>query len=114
MVEKEEEVGVGRWVGGRRVVAVVQLVGVRVLVVRLPWVMDLWSEGGNIWAVGWWNRESVGIYLEHEGVRALVSLCQEGAGVEVSWGREVSWQQVEACVEVLSTEAGVRVVKVHL
>ena len=40
MVEKEEEVGAGRWVGGRRVVAVVQLVGMRVLVVRLPGVID--------------------------------------------------------------------------
>ena len=114
MVEKEEEVGAGRWVGGRRVVAVVHVVGVRVLVVRLPWVMDLRSEGENIWAVWWWKRESVGVYLEQEGERALASLCQEGAGVEVSWGREVSWQQVEACVEVFSTEAGVRVVKIHL
>ena len=76
--------------------------------------MDLRSEGENIWAVWWWKRESVGVYLEQEGERALVSLCQEGVGVEVSWGREVSWQQVEACVEVSSTEAGVSVVKVHL
>ena len=111
MVEKEEEVGAGRWVGGRRVVAVVHLVVVRVLVVRLPWVMNLQSEGENIWAVWWW---SVGVCLEQEGERTLVSLCQEGAGVEVSCGREVSWQQVEACVEVFSTVAGVRVVKVHL
>ena len=93
VVEKEEEVGAGRWVGGRRAVAVVQLVGVRVLVVQLPWVMDLRSEGVNSWAVWWWKRESVGVCLEQEGERALVSLCQEGAGVEVSWGREwVSWQ----------------------
>ena len=84
VVEKEEEVGAGWWVGGRRVVAVVQLVGVRVLVVRLLWVMDLRSEGVNIWAVWWWKRESVGVYLEQEGERALVSLCQEGIGVEVS------------------------------
>ena len=34
VVEKEGEVGAGRWEGGRRVVAVVQLVGVRVLVVQ--------------------------------------------------------------------------------
>ena len=33
VVEKEEVVGAGRWAGGRRVVAVVQLVEVRVLVV---------------------------------------------------------------------------------
>ena len=34
VVEKEEEVWAGRWVGRWRVVAVVHLVGVRVLVVR--------------------------------------------------------------------------------
>ena len=87
----EEVVGAGRWVGGRRVVAVVQLVGMRVLVVQLPWVMDLRSEGVNSWAVWWWKRESVGVYLEQEGERAL-----------------------EVYVEVFLTRAGVRVVKVHL
>ena len=47
--EKEVKIGAGRWVEGRRVVAAVQLVGVRVLVVRSLWVTDLGCV--NVWAV---------------------------------------------------------------
>ena len=42
MGEKEGKIGAGGWVEGRRVVAAVQLVGVRILVVRSFWVTDLW------------------------------------------------------------------------
>ena len=41
MGEKEAKIGAGGWVEGRRVVAAVQLVGVRVLVVRSLWVTGL-------------------------------------------------------------------------
>ena len=39
--EKEVKIGVGGWVEGRRVVAAVQLVGVRVCVVQSLWMTDL-------------------------------------------------------------------------
>ena len=37
---KEENIGAGRWVKERRLVAAVQLVGVRIVVVQLMWVTD--------------------------------------------------------------------------
>ena len=41
MGEKEAKIGAGGWVEGRRVVAAVQLVGMRILVVRSLWVAGL-------------------------------------------------------------------------
>ena len=39
--EKETKIGAGGWVEGRRVVAAVHLVGMRVLGVQSLWVTDL-------------------------------------------------------------------------
>ena len=61
MGEKEVKIGAGGWVEGRRVVAAVQLVGVRVLVVRSLWVAGLGS------GVRWWRWERVWDHFEPEG-----------------------------------------------